>query len=158
MHGDAECRGNVQQLCVQAHIPPGTPKSLASDASPDDSKAFIGNKHPTLAFIQAQNYFDPHQIGSDAYARKSLESIGHSWTESGVEHCVSGVENSQDDDNSDDQSIGKEGKTLLRNSIKRTSNELNAKKSCTILLQGKVRCVHDGSWYDCDVSFDQLAH
>jgi hypothetical protein len=27
-------------------------------------------------------------------------------------------------------------------------------KSCTILIEGRVRCIHDGSWYDCDVSVD----
>lgn len=43
---------------------------------------------------------------------------------------------------------GKEGIKLLKKSIKKSA-KLNVTKSCTILIEGKQTCIHDGEWKDC---------
>lgn len=45
-----------------------------------------------------------------------------------------------------------QGERLLLASAQRVHQRLKAPKSCTILIEEKVRCIHDGSWYQCDVS------
>lgn len=41
------------------------------------------------------------------------------------------------------------GMELLRKSVER-SQDNNVSKSCTVRLEGKVRCIRDGGkWYDC---------
>ncbi|KAI9836655.1 MAG: hypothetical protein M1819_001289 [Sarea resinae] len=45
---------------------------------------------------------------------------------------------------------GAQGVDLLRKSVER-SQEAGVKKSCTVRLDGEVRCVRDGGvWYDCE--------
>lgn len=51
-----------------------------------------------------------------------------------------------------------EGERLLISSAQRVHSTLHAPKSCTILIEGKIRCIHDGSWYQCDVSEVLLPH
>jgi hypothetical protein len=91
---------------------------------------------PGMSFVSAQNHHDPRKIGQDGYAISCLESIGYSWLDSGVSDCVE----------------GEQGKELLLASVVRSRDELKQGKSCTILVGGKKMCVHDGGWYDCDVS------
>lgn len=31
------------------------------------------------------------------------------------------------------------------------NDRFRSSKSCTILIEGKIRCIHDGSWKSCDV-------
>lgn len=88
-----------------------------------------------MSFVSAQNYYDPRKIGQEDYAKDNLKAVGYDWEESGVERCVE-----------------EEGKRLLEDSVVRTRDVLKSSKSCTILIEGEKRCVHDGSWYDCDVS------
>lgn len=52
------------------------------------------------------------------------------------------------------------GMDLLRNSVARSANA-NVTKSCTVRLNGKVRCIRDGGeWKDCDAGStpDDLIH
>lgn len=45
---------------------------------------------------------------------------------------------------------GEFGMDLLRDSVERSS-EANVTKSCTVRLDGEVRCIRDGGeWYDCE--------
>jgi len=149
MHGEIECRGNIQQLCVQHVLDPRQSKSGSHHAEfgmeqEDDGGIIPTNPEgitlnpifPGMSFVSAQNYYDPRKIGQEEYAISSLKSIGYSWTESGVADCVE----------------GERGKELLLASVVRSRDELKQSKSCTILIGGKKRCVHDGGWYDCDVS------
>jgi hypothetical protein len=149
MHGDIECRGNIQQLCVQHILDPrrsksGSPRAEFDMEQEDDGGVIPTNPEgitlnpifPGMSFVSAQNYYDPRKIGQEEYAISSLKSIGYSWTESGVADCVE----------------GEQGKELLLASVVRSRDELKQSKSCTILVGGKKRCVHDGGWYDCDVS------
>ncbi|KAI7858859.1 hypothetical protein BDC45DRAFT_433143 [Circinella umbellata] len=41
------------------------------------------------------------------------------------------------------------GIQLLTDSVERTQS-LNVEKSCTIYIDNKLRCIHDGSWKECD--------
>ena len=49
-----------------------------------------------------------------------------------------------------DRDEGSFGKDLLQASFNRTT-EANVTKSCTVRLNGEVRCIRDGGeWRDCD--------
>ena len=137
MHGDVECRGNIHQLCVQHTIPPVY--TTTAPTTNDDGIAMHVN-FPAMSFVSAQNYYDPRKIGQEDYAKTNLRAVGYDWEESGVGKCVE-----------------ERGARLLEDSVVRSRDVLKSSKSCTILLQGEKRCVHDGSWYDCDVSRDGLA-
>jgi hypothetical protein len=137
MHGDVECRGNIHQLCVQSTIP--AVHTTTSPSHNSDGVALHAN-FPVMSFVSAQNYYDPRKIGQEDYAKDNLKAVGYDWEESGVGKCVE-----------------EEGKRLLEDSVVRTRDVLKSSKSCTILIEGEKRCVHDGSWYDCDVSRRQIA-
>lgn len=137
MHGDVECRGNIHQLCVQSTIP--AVYTTTSPSHNPDGVALHTN-FPVMSFVSAQNYYDPRKIGQEDYAKDNLKAVGYDWEESGVGKCVE-----------------EEGKRLLEDSVVRTRDVLKSSKSCTILIEGEKRCVHDGSWYDCDVSRRRIA-
>ncbi|KAF2838775.1 hypothetical protein M501DRAFT_1011531 [Patellaria atrata CBS 101060] len=62
-----------------------------------------------------------------------------------LEHGIS-FDKLNDCASKDDGSFGID---LLRKSVERSAHA-NVSTSCTIRLNGKVRCVHDGVWKDCD--------
>lgn len=134
MHGEVECLGNIHQLCVQSTIPPVY--TTTSPTTNEDGIAMHVN-FPAMSFVSAQNYYDPRKIGQEEYAKQNLKAVGYDWEDSGVARCVA-----------------EDGAGLLHDSVVRSRDVLKSSKSCTILLQGKKRCVHDGGWYDCDVSLD----
>jgi len=85
------------------------------------------------SFLTTQNYLAPSRIGELDYAKRCAAAVRIDWEGSGVAKCVQ----------------GREGTRLLKESAERTK-EMGVSKSCTILIEGRVRCIHDGSWYDCD--------
>ncbi|KAI8393730.1 uncharacterized protein BYT42DRAFT_552048 [Radiomyces spectabilis] len=44
---------------------------------------------------------------------------------------------------------GQQGIDLLHSSVDRTQS-LGVTKSCTVFINNKLRCIHDGSWKECD--------
>ncbi|CAG8588997.1 7421_t:CDS:2 [Funneliformis caledonium] len=69
-------------------------------------------------------------IGSHKWAKQCSEEVGQDYGP--IDECV----------NSDI------GLNLFIESVKR-AKDYQANKSCTIFINGKKRCIKDGSWYDC---------
>jgi len=84
-------------------------------------------------FLQCINYEGSGRIGLDKVSRDCAAVSGIDWEGSGIAKCVS----------------GKEGKKLLRKSIKRTK-KMGIKNSCTILINNALRCIRDSKWKQCD--------
>ncbi|KAF8307632.1 hypothetical protein DL93DRAFT_2087894 [Clavulina sp. PMI_390] len=72
-------------------------------------------------------------IGSDELARDCAEVTAIDWVGSGIEECVN----------------GEEGKELLRKSGERVRS-LGIEKSCTMIINDRVRCIKDGEWQPCE--------
>jgi len=90
-------------------------------------------------FVQCQNYQGIDKIGEPETALKCANSAQIDWVNSGVGDCA-GLDGS-----------GKapEGVLLLQDSVNATA-ELGIQKSCTILINGKQVCIHDGTWKQCE--------
>jgi hypothetical protein len=132
MHGPSECDGNVQQLCVREHT--STIKEWWN-------------------FIQCSNYGKLDKVGDISLAKQCSKIIGKDW-----------------DRDFSDCYTGSEGRKLLQKSGKchsirsvggsrlkvddgcrtvKLAMDMDIKKSCSILVNDKLVCVHDGSWKDC---------
>lgn len=108
LHGDEECQGNKQQLCVQN----------------------LSSQQTILKFLQCQSK-DVDTIPSSAEGCFKESSDGSSkWSD--IDAC----------------SKSEKGADLLYLSAEK-SRLVSAKKSCTIHLNGRFWCMHDGSWYGC---------
>ncbi|BGP53598.1 hypothetical protein JCM8202_001481 [Rhodotorula sphaerocarpa] len=139
-HGDIECKGNAQQLCAMKHW---TGRSVLAGPAMERSSSASGGRNVRMSlkgnqgwedwwnFVQCLNYGDLSRIGTDAAARSCAEVARHEWGNR-EQHCVE----------------GKEGKHLLRKSVKR-ARKLGVERSATILLNERIICVHDGTWKDC---------
>ncbi|KAI8460229.1 hypothetical protein BY996DRAFT_4574965 [Phakopsora pachyrhizi] len=112
MHGESECKANIQQLCYKKKFP---------------------QLKDWWSFVQCQNYAGLGRLGDDILAR-SCSKLNRNDYDRDVRPCVE----------------GELGEKLLRASIKRTKN-LQIVKSCSILINHKLICVHDGSWKDCPI-------
>jgi hypothetical protein len=135
-HGSAECAGNIHDLCLQKHL--DLPDFYAS--------------------LTCQNFQSPFpgKIGDVALTRRCAEASKVDWWGSGVGGCILGHKAEKDDGKTaiEKGKLGKEGRKLLKKSIKTTERN-NVTKSCTIDIgePGKRRCiVDDGKWWGCDVS------
>lgn len=135
------------------YIDPSILGSTSDDDDDDEQSVELSlqARNPAFEFILAQNYYQPSSIGSDSYAKKCLESIGYDWEKSGVAECVGSAPSAF----STKKGVKGEGVRLLKESVRRTDRVLGTGKSCTIYVGGRKRCVHDGGWYDCDVSQDR---
>ena len=136
-HGEAECRGNIHDLCLQRHVP--LPEFYAS--------------------VQCQNFETPFpgKIGDVALTRRCATASKVDWWGSGVGECILGKGARRDDGKRATKkgTVGEEGKRLLVESIGRTE-AAGVTKSCTIDIgeTGKRRCIVDGGkWSGCDVSW-----
>jgi len=89
--------------------------------------------------VQCQNYQGLDSIGQPDVAIKCARSAGIDWEESGVGECIG----------MDGSAKGKEGIRLLKENIQMTE-QLGIKKSCTVLINGRAVCVHDGTWKECE--------
>ncbi|SPO41718.1 uncharacterized protein PSFLO_07200 [Pseudozyma flocculosa] len=131
-HGDSECAANIQQLCLQHALDPKHAPDRW-DLSPSAAQRKWWN------FIQCQNYAGLARIGSEALAKRCLDLIdGPDWHRDGIERCVN----------------GKLGRRLLRDSVARSKHD-GVTTSCTILIEGHVRCIRDGGqWKQCDIGHE----
>jgi hypothetical protein len=135
MHGPGECAGNVQQLCAAKYTSPSQ----------------------WWEFVRCQNSKGRFQVGLPDVALQCAKTVGIDWETSGVGNCA-GLSGS---------GKGKEGVQLLRKSLLRgktlgiefsffTSSSIHSegvsRKSCTVLINRKKVCVHDGTWKECEVS------
>jgi hypothetical protein len=109
--------------------------------------------------VQCQNYQGRDRIGASDVALNCAKNAGFDWVDSGAGECA-GVDGS---------GRGAEGVSLLQDSVKATKilgikyafhyvetlqliGALRAfRKSCTILINGRRVCVHDGVWKECQV-------
>lgn len=129
MHGDQECAGNIQQLCVQDALNP-VRAGEDFDLSPSAAQKKWWN------FLQCQNYAGLSKIGDEGLAQRCLRVVdGPSWQKDGIAKCVH----------------GKQGKKLLQHSL-RASKKADLAKSCTIVFESGKKCIRDGgAWKDCDL-------
>lgn len=129
MHGEQECDGNVQQLCVQDALEPER-AGQDYDLSPSAAQKKWWN------FIQCQNFAGLSKIGDEGLAQRCLKLVeGPSWDKNGIAKCVH----------------GKHGRKLLQQSVKASKKD-DLVKSCTIEFENGKRCIRDGRvWKDCDL-------
>ncbi len=132
MHGEQECAGNVQQLCVQDALNP-VRAGEEYDLSPSAAQKKWWN------FLQCQNFAGLSKIGDEALAQRCLRVVdGPSWDKDGIAKCVH----------------GKHGRKLLQNSVK-ASKQAQMGTSCTIEFESGKRCVRDGgAWRNCDLGHE----
>ncbi|KAJ1018592.1 hypothetical protein NDA16_004874 [Ustilago loliicola] len=132
MHGDQECAGNIQQLCVQDALNP-VRAGEDFDLSPSAAQKRWWN------FLQCQNYAGLSKIGDEELAQRCLRVVdGPAWEKDGIAKCVH----------------GKQGRKLLQNSIK-ASKHSNLTTSCTVVFEGGKKCVRDGgAWKNCDLGHE----
>ena len=98
MHGDQECLGNIQQLCVQDAL---NPRRASEDFDLSPSAA----QKKWWSFIQCQNYAGIPSIGSEDLAKRCLKLIdGPDWDKDGISDCIN----------------GKKGRKLLKDSVANT--------------------------------------
>jgi len=87
-------------------------------------------------FVQCENAQGRSKIGTPTTALQCAEEAGIDW-EGDVGRCA-GLDG-----------LGVEGVALLKASVKHTQS-LGVQKSCTILINNRAVCVHDGGWQDCE--------
>jgi len=90
-------------------------------------------------FIQCQNAHGRFQVGIPNLTLECAHKAGIEWRTSQVGSCAG----------EDGSGKGKEGIELLRDSLLLGQN-LGIQKSCTVLINRKKVCVHDGDWQECD--------
>lgn len=114
MHGDDECHGNRQQLCVQ----------------------YLYSQSTFLRYLYCQSK-EIHLIplNGERCAREIFDQ-SIKWSE--IDRCVKS-----------DKST-----TLFFDALERT-RKASARKSCTIHLNGKFWCMHDGYWNGCSEGRDE---
>jgi hypothetical protein len=139
-HGAEECAGNVQQLCIAKYAPRGQ----------------------WWNFVQCQNFGGKGAIGKPDLALRCAQAAQIDWNASGAGQCAG----------EDGSGTGDEGVHLLHESAELAHDlrimqvhrsfatflfaHFNYSKSCTILINSRKVCVHDGTWKECEVSFSVL--
>jgi len=89
-------------------------------------------------FVQCQNFGSRDKIGTIDVARQCAKTIGHDWDEEpGLRECAEGPQ----------------GRALLRESVK-LGKQMNLEKSCSILINNELVCIHDGRWKQCDLGHE----
>lgn len=100
----------------------------------------VAKYHPTSewwSFLQCENYQGSDGVGLPETAAKCAEAAGFEWENDKAHQCAG------------DNGQGLEGAQLLQESVA-TTLQLGIKKSCTIIINGKQVCIHDGTWYECE--------
>ncbi|GAA97781.1 uncharacterized protein L969DRAFT_100400 [Mixia osmundae IAM 14324] len=83
-------------------------------------------------FVSCQNYGSLKNVGTESVARSCAKVAGKDWDADGLASCAS----------------GERGARLLRESV-RIAEYLGVEKSCSVLLNDRVICIHDGTWKSC---------
>jgi len=96
-------------------------------------------------FVQCQNSQGRFQVGLPDVALQCAKTAGIDWQTSGVGSCAG----------RDGSGMGTEGIELLRESVS-LGKALGIEKSCTVLINHRKVCVHDGGWEDCDGNVDDF--
>ncbi|KAH8118686.1 hypothetical protein DFH11DRAFT_1568690 [Phellopilus nigrolimitatus] len=91
------------------------------------------------AYLKCQNFNGRGKVGNPDIALKCADTAKFDWLESGVGKCAG----------EDGSGKGEEGVGLLQESV-RNSKELGIEKSCTILINNRQACIHDGTWKECE--------
>ncbi|KAI5120682.1 hypothetical protein M0805_006971 [Coniferiporia weirii] len=91
------------------------------------------------AYVKCLNFNGRGRVGDSDIALKCADTAKFDWIESGVGACAG----------EDGSGKGEEGVNLLQESVKQTK-ELGITKSCTVLINNKQVCIHDGSWKECE--------
>ncbi|GAA6054872.1 hypothetical protein JCM3770_004262 [Rhodotorula araucariae] len=128
MHGEPECRGNVQQLCAAHYW--GEHESEGDEGLRVSVKGRMAWQD-WWNFVQCMNYDDRSRVGSEAAAKRCALIAGREWNDD-LKGCVE----------------GRQGRELLRASIRR-AKRLGVQKSCTVLIEEEQVCIHDGTWKAC---------
>lgn len=93
------------------------------------------NRFPKLqdwwGFIQCENYAGLSRVGEEMLAQSCARVNQHDWDHD-VKSCADGPE----------------GRQLLKSSVQQVKR-LGIQKSCSILINHQMACIHDGSWKDC---------
>ncbi|KAJ7638803.1 hypothetical protein FB45DRAFT_988738 [Roridomyces roridus] len=88
-------------------------------------------------FVQCQNSHGRYAAGVPEVTLECAGKVGLDWEASSVGRCA-GLDGK-----------ASEGVELLRKSVS-LSKSLGIEKSCTVLINRKQVCVHDGGWDICD--------
>ncbi|KIJ46514.1 hypothetical protein M422DRAFT_29329 [Sphaerobolus stellatus SS14] len=138
LHGEGECRGNIHELCAMtlAHTQPDW-----------------------WEFVQCLNFEGTEHVGEVDLSRKCAEVTGILWAdaveevegEGELEWWVNvktrvGMRTCIEDRN--------QGLELLKRSAKETAG-LGVTTSCSILITGKIRCIHDSDWKQCETGHEE---
>jgi hypothetical protein len=91
------------------------------------------------SFVRCQDYYALGEIGVPAVALKCARISGIDWENGKTGKCA-GVDGS---------GMGAEGVALQIESIMATE-ALGISVSCTILINGRQVCIHDGVWKECE--------
>ncbi|RUP15703.1 hypothetical protein BC936DRAFT_139582 [Jimgerdemannia flammicorona] len=123
-HGPLECLGNAQELCFRSVYP---------------------DVRDWFSFVSCLNR-KFWQIGEDGYAEECGEYCGNMQPEARISDVK---KTGKDYEPISDCIASGEGGELLRASIRKTES-WGVNKSCTMFINNKLRCIHDGEWKDCD--------
>ncbi|KAJ7771350.1 hypothetical protein DFH07DRAFT_866378 [Mycena maculata] len=96
-------------------------------------------------FVQCQNSRGRFQVGVPDLTLQCAQKVGIDWETSGVGSCA-GL---------DASGKGTEGIELLQESVS-LGKSLGLEKSCTVLINHKQMCVHDGEWDECEGNVDDF--
>ncbi|KAI0353532.1 hypothetical protein OH77DRAFT_1591235 [Trametes cingulata] len=91
------------------------------------------------SFVQCLNFKGKDEIGRPETALQCAKATELDWENSGVGACA-GLDGS---------GKGEEGVRLLQQSVT-SAQEMGIEKSCTVVINGKQVCIHDGEWKKCE--------
>lgn len=136
MHGDSECKGDMQQLCVQKNyggarvrVLWGWPARLA----PSSCATHAVNE--LVDFLTCQD--------------QSQQLIPYN-----VDQCASSA--NVDAQAVKDCAAGEEGQALMRDSVAATT-AAGVRVCCTVHVNNRPFCVHNGDWEQCGACGDDKA-
>ncbi|KAJ5629382.1 hypothetical protein N7528_003039 [Penicillium herquei] len=142
MHGPAECIGNMLMLCA-ANLP----------FPPAEDKSLLPNTYPRTPIIRSLGF--ANCLMNDYPRIPARELVLQCALEHGIDFDALNTCASQQDDNPDNNpghglyGSSLSGIALLRESALH-SDRLDVHTSCTVRVDDKVWCVHDGGqWKDC---------
>jgi len=90
-------------------------------------------------FVMCQSYQGLDRIGEADVAIMCARSASIDWDKSGAAECIG----------SEGSGTGKEGVELLQQNVKAT-NAAHINTSCSVVINNKTVCIHDGSWKQCE--------